>query len=185
MKFDETKFLGTPGPDNSSEEKSSYDLSSLNQFSPNKSLHADSEDEMSLDSIPKEKNANDLHSESGDRSPDRNLVEYDKNVSSDCRLSSSNVKEQSKEDSDSEMAPLGTEVESDASTRYPRRVGRPPQEWHIASYVITDKTIRTTTSDDPSLKAALSSSPEEKVLRLRAIDEEFKCLEEGNTWKID
>jgi hypothetical protein len=68
--------------------------------------------------------------------------------------------------------------------RYPRRKRRPPPAWTIAAYSPTSATFDVTTSDEPTLRAAMKASPQEQELCLQAI-EEFDALDCKGTWVPD
>ena len=68
--------------------------------------------------------------------------------------------------------------------RYPSRVRNKPKEWYIVSSIY-EKSLKITTSDEPTLTEVLNSTPDEKELWIRAIDEEFSSIEENDTWEQD
>lgn len=85
------------------------------------------------------------------------------------------------------------EAEQDASQELPRRSGRirnvpdfltyegNETKRHYANTVIS---VPITTSDDPTVRKAMSSTAQERDLWLKAIQDEFNGLEERGTWKV-
>lgn len=81
----------------------------------------------------------------------------------------------------------GTMENSDISanhnpSRYPRRIRRPPSDWY-ASASISTKEIVITTGDDPTLSEAMNASPDEREAWLNEIDEEFKSIDDNDSWE--
>lgn len=81
------------------------------------------------------------------------------------------------------VEPSDTSVDN-GQARYPRRERRSSGRWYIAS-TARSVDVRVSTSDDPTLKEAMSSTSEERNLWIAAIEEEFKSLKENNTWVLD
>ena len=82
---------------------------------------------------------------------------------------------------------LGTkrpDIESE-EPRYPRRDRRKPPKWYMAGAAKSAADIEISTSDEPTLREAMSSSPEEKILWQAAIDDELESLSKKNTCKAD
>lgn len=69
-----------------------------------------------------------------------------------------------------------------ATHRYPRRIRNPPSKWFM---VATSTNVEITTGDDPTLNEAMNATAEERELWLNAIDDEFKSIQENETWKRD
>ena len=71
------------------------------------------------------------------------------------------------------------------SHRYPRRDRRPPQPWWTltTSTSASNSQLQITTSDEPTLREALHSTPVERDLWLQAIEEETKALNHMGTWE--
>lgn len=68
--------------------------------------------------------------------------------------------------------------------RYPSRNRRKPSRFMATSAECQGNVI-VTTSDEPTLREALNSTPEEHDLWMSAIDEEFQSLESKHTWYPD
>jgi len=107
------------------------------------------------------------------------------------------IDDASDSDSDKEAEPhrgLEREAEPDAgvtlppenlsASRYPRRSRQPPQ-WFVASSAQVETEVSITTSDEPTLREAINSSPEERGLWESALDEEFESLDAKGTWQVD
>ena len=69
--------------------------------------------------------------------------------------------------------------------RYPRQNRRPTRSWFMASPAQCSDPLDVTTSDDPTVREAMSAPPEERDVWQSAIDDEFASLESKNTWKSD
>lgn len=68
--------------------------------------------------------------------------------------------------------------------RYPSRLRKPPSNWYASASVSTNE-IAITTGDEPTLTEAIHASAEEREAWLNAIDEEFKSIEDNDTWELD
>lgn len=89
----------------------------------------------------------------------------------DCSASNSNDNRQMAEDQ--------------TVSRFPRRNRRPPQKWFVASTVSQHFQTKISTSDDPTLKEAMSATQEERELWKLTIDDELSSLDDKDTWILD
>lgn len=79
----------------------------------------------------------------------------------------------------------GSQDNSEIQFQYPRRNRRKPPKWYMATSAETKIETQLTTSDDPTLREAMSATPEERNLWQSAIDADFASLESKQTWKTD
>ena len=78
--------------------------------------------------------------------------------------------------------------------RYPSRTRKPPQDWwaNMASSgpnppakILTGTSLLVSTSDEPTLREAMSTPPEERSLWMQAIEDELDSLHAKHTWTPD
>ena len=74
--------------------------------------------------------------------------------------------------------------DDDEPSRYPARNRKPPSRFGQSAHADSLVGISITTSDDPSVKEAMSSSAPEKKEWEKAIQEELDSLEEKGTWQV-
>jgi hypothetical protein len=90
------------------------------------------------------------------------------------------INEEGSAELESEQAPAAD------TGRYPQRKRRPPPSWMMAACSSTTPTnFDVTASDEPTLREAMKSSPQEQALWLQAIDEELDALYCKGTWVPD
>lgn len=94
--------------------------------------------------------------------------------------------EQFMESTDLTTGPDPDETSNNARyRRYPSRKRKKPSAWYMASSAERVGSLTITTSDEPTLKEALSASPGERDLWMSAIEEEFESLKINDTWYPD
>lgn len=71
------------------------------------------------------------------------------------------------------------------SPRYPSRDRRKPQQWYMATSAQCNDQVNVTTSDEPTLREAMSATPEERDVWLSAVDDEFRSLDSKAAWVPD
>lgn len=105
---------------------------------------------------------------------------------------SDNDDDDSDDENSSESSNIDDDVDAEGNaanpappSRYPTRQRRPPGRWYVASTAQTNKNISVTTSDTPTLREAMSATPEEQELWRIAIDDELNSLNAKMTWKLD
>jgi len=169
--FDESAF---PGCDDIKHMMSDEDSSGESYYGCEQSLPVISDDDVSLDGIDESESSSKSDDDiphSDDKDPETTEdADYEKEGSGETFTPTS------MNDPFSPMTVL--------SQRYPQTKPRRPTNPFMASSVHEQQLVITTT-DDPSLTEILSSTPIEYELWMKAIDDEFKSVEEKNTYEID
>ena len=173
--FDESKFPGAPGLEEYMDDEVSSDEDLTSE-----SDESDSEDE---DALP-------IDGLDDDDDDDVGISDEPPIPHQPDSISSSSYS--SDDDDSSEEVGLNPSSHepnesnpAEQQSRYPRRNRRKPTQWYMASTVQLSNTVNLTTGDEPTLREAMSATPEERDLWQSAIDDEFESLESKNTWIPD
>lgn len=170
--FPETRFLGAGGLPSSLDEESSSD----DEFT--------SESEIRSDEISNHLEEVSFEDEGSESSVnDSNKNDDDSDISND-----NGIDLDDNEEHDPEELPLqitGTLVFSDVGPLYSRQNRRKPPQWYVASSAHSKETITVTTSDNPTVKEAVSATAEERDLWEIVIDDESNALHTKETWEVD
>ena len=190
--FDEYRFLGanelTSCMDNEDDDGINFDVDpSSSEDDIEIPIYSDDNDESAPDlSIEQEDHE---HIDDDDEIEDDNMhnedglgIPNEEEHLIDDEEVSGGESENEQEYKDAQTEYSGEEVENSTSYaqhRYPRRSRRPPPAWFMA----VSSNINITTSDEPTLREALSATSEEREAWTKAIEEEFESLEEKDTWE--
>ena len=184
--FDESKFLGASDLEEYMDDEADSDGTYEAESSEPDSATEESEDESNdipvlVDSESEsddDENDDDNEDESDSESDDDNNDNDDDDEDNDDDF-------QDAQDEATPHQPQSTTRRESRIPRYPTRTRRKPQPWYMASTAHCETGVKVTTGDDPTLREALSSTPEERDLWKAAIDEELQSLESNNTWYPD
>ena len=115
------------------------------------------------------------------------MVENSVNTDGDDGLEESNINELPNGIPSGDHPPVEQTDQQPPSHRYPRRDRRPPQPWWTltTSMAGSNSQLQITTSDEPTLREALNSTPVERDLWLQAIENENQALDDIGTWTPD
>lgn len=189
--FDETRFPGAPN-------LISYmdDMDSSDEMTSERSDGAESSSEYGdyAHSVPVEE-GNDFNLDTYKSSSDQDDVQndFDGDLEDDAEA---DLQDDIEDDTEDEIE---DDIEDDVEDgnvdevvpgpqeeeRYPRRNRQKPQKWYVASSADHKSPFRVTTSDEPTLREAMSATLEEKEMWESAINEEFESLDSKRTWDLD
>ena len=129
-----------------------------------------------------EENQHDVHDINEGEAED--VVENAINADSDNVQEENNTSELYTENSSSDNPPPQETDQQAPTHRYPRRDHRPPQRLTFtASNSTPNSQLEVSTSDEPTLREALHSTPVERDLWVQAMEEEIKTLNHMGTWE--
>lgn len=180
MTFDKSRFLGAPEPENIMEEETHSDSDFVSDEVRDSDATSDENDDIDVDVIY------DDDIKMDDAIGPNEALESSKSTSDhgDTLISvDSSAGNENSGSNDNDIASSSPKPE--AQSRYPSRNRRPPGQWYVASSAIESSGIDVTTSDDPTLKEALSATVDEQGLWNLAIDDEFCSLDGKETWIED
>jgi len=181
--FDESTFPGAPGlTDYMVDESASGNDMSSDLTSDSSTVESDDScDAFPVDIIDDESEEDDADVQEAPRLIDSDPeleVEGDDDGVKDDDEEDDDLEEQSPEESHS--------PEHDTpQSRYPRRNRRQTSTWYMATSAQCSTDVHITTSDEPTLREALNSTPDERNMWQSAVDEELASLESKNTWSPD
>ena len=193
--FDESKFLGASSleeymddEDDSdeefeTEETHGNDLCSESEYSSQSSISI-SEDALDNDEDGAFEPSGDVPPPDGsDSEPEDGTDEsnYDSAMEDEDPMPDSEPQDETSH-GDTTQSPTPDDAQS---SRYPRRERRKPPAWFMASSAQCSQDVPVTTGDEPSLREALASTPQERNLWESAIDEEFGSLHSNQAWRRD
>lgn len=176
--FDESKFPGAPelveymDDEDASDDKYSFKSESESEYE--SESNEDDEDALSIDDFY---DVGDDESENDTPDVAEDAPEHNDEDSSD---SGSDFNGGNNDDQTDEQ-----NTSDGNNRRYPDRHRKPP-DWYVASSAqVQTIDVKVTTSDEPTLREALSGTSEEKSLWQSALDTEFESLEFKHTWVRD
>ena len=183
--FDESKFPGAPSLDGYMDSEAESDNSSYAESS---GTESDTSIELSVDKDIVDDQSHSDNDKDNDDQAAPPLEETDDDSHQDNDDDDDDDDDgifEGAHDETPQPDPQDDGDDGSQTRRYPSRSRRKPPAWYMATSAHSQSVVKVTTSDEPTLREALNSTPEEQALWQSAIDEELQALDDNDTWYRD